>query len=65
MKRRADEVQFGARTPQRILTTQHSTAREYTKKNHSNRNAKLHVSYSHVIRFQLDPIFSIILVPVF
>ncbi|XP_031639362.1 uncharacterized protein LOC116351405 [Contarinia nasturtii] len=25
MKRRADEVQFGARTPQRICTTQHST----------------------------------------
>lgn len=30
MKRRADEVQFGARpAPQRILTTQHSSAREY------------------------------------
>ncbi|XP_055307876.1 paired amphipathic helix protein Sin3a-like, partial [Sitodiplosis mosellana] len=26
MKRRADEVQFGARTPQRMITTQHSSA---------------------------------------
>lgn len=29
MKRRADEMQFGARTPQRIITTQHSSTREY------------------------------------
>lgn len=28
MKRRGDEVQFGARAPQRILTTQHSSARK-------------------------------------
>lgn len=29
MKRRADELHFGARTPQRIITTQHSSTREY------------------------------------
>lgn len=29
MKRRADELQFGARTPQRIITTQHSSTRAY------------------------------------
>lgn len=28
MKRRADEVQFGARTPQRILQTTHSSGRK-------------------------------------
>lgn len=32
MKRRGDEVQFGAaRTPQRILTTQHSSSGKYLK----------------------------------
>lgn len=29
MKRRADELQFGARTPQRIITTQQNSTSEY------------------------------------
>lgn len=43
MKRRADEVQFaGARAPQRILTTQHSSASEYQFK----LNAKIKIKYN-------------------